>query len=194
MSYSDKLFWKQLDQIISVIPKPYLDALLALHEKLDEKNLKWIVDGDLSECMHVVQIVPKCIEIVTSKDDAKHFFQAVQEFNPSPISLQTCQLQRNAIVDGKEYPVYVRSLYFDFTLNTVLVKVQGELQFRVADWNWGEIYDFEPDYVNIVGKRIAVTPLEIKLQLYQSLGWTDRSEKIDPIVQKIKALKSRKTR
>jgi hypothetical protein len=194
MSYSDKLFWKQLDQIISVIPKPYLDALLALHEKLDEKNLKWIVDGDLSECMHVVQIVPKCIEIVASKDDAQHFFQAVQEFNPSPISLQTCQLQRNAIVDGKEYPVYVRSLYFDFTLNTVLVKVQGELQFKVADWNWGEIYDFEPDYVNIVGKRIAVTPLEIKLQLYQSLGWTDRSEKIDPIVQKIKALKSRKTR
>jgi hypothetical protein len=194
MSYSDKLFWKQLDHIVSVIPKTYVDALLALYEKLDEKNLKWIVDGDLSECMHVVQIIPKCIEIVTSKDDAQQFFQAVQEFNPSPISLQTCQLQRNAIVDGNEYPVYVRSFYFDFTLNTVLVKVQGDLQFKVADWNWGDIYDFEPEYVNIVGKRIAVTPLEIKLQLYQSLGWTDRSEKIEPIVQKIKALKNRKTR
>ena len=194
MSYSDKLFWKQLDQIVSVIPKPYVDALLALHGKLYEKNLKWIVDGDLSECMHVVQIIPKCIEIVTSKDDAQQFFQAVQEFNPSPISLQTCQLQRNAIVDGNEYPVYVRSFYFDFTLNTVRVNVQGDLQFKVADWDWGEIYDFEPEYVNIVGKRIAVTPLEIKLQLYQSLGWTDRSEKIEPIVQKIRTLKNFKTR
>ena len=194
MSYSDKLFWQQLDQIVSVIPKPYVDALLALHDKLDEKNLRWIVDGDLSECMHVVQIVPKCIEIVTSKDAAQNFFQAVQEFNPSPISLQTCQLQRNAIVDGKEYPVYVRSFCFNFTLNTVLVKVQGDLQFKVADWNWGEIYDFEPEYVNIVGMRIAVTPLEIKLQLYQSLGWTDRSEKIEPIVQKIRTLKNFKTR
>jgi hypothetical protein len=194
MSYSDKLFWKQLDQIVSVIPKPYVDALLALHEKLDKKNLKWIVDGDLSECMQVVQIVPDSIEVVTSKDDAQQFFQAVQEFNPSLISLQTRRLQRNAVVDGKEYPVYVRSFFFDFTLNNVLVKVQGDLQFKVADWDWGEIYTFEPEYVNIVGKRIAVTPLEIRLQLYQNLGWKDRSEKIEPIAQKIKALKNRKTR
>jgi hypothetical protein len=193
MSYSDKLFWKQLDKIVSVIPKPYVDALLVLHEKLDGKNLKWIVDGDLSECMKVVQIEPNFIEIVTSKNDATQFFQAVQEFNPSPIFPQTLQLERNAIVDGKEYPVYIRSFGFNFILNNILVKVHGDLQFKVADWDWGEIYDFEPEYVNIVGKRIAVTPLEVKLQLYESLGWTERSEKIKQTLQKLKAQKNQKT-
>jgi hypothetical protein len=193
MSYSDKLFWKQLDKIVSVIPKPYLDALLVLYEKLDGKNLKWIVDGDLSECMKVVQIEPNCIEIVTSKNDAAQIFQAVQEFDPCPISSQTLQLARNAVVDGKEYIVYIRSFGFNFILNSILVKVHGDLQFKVADWDWGEIYDFEPEYVNIVGKRIAVTPLAVKLQLYESLGWTEKSEKIRQTVQILKAQKNQPT-
>jgi hypothetical protein len=193
MSYSDRLFWKQLDKIVSVVPKSYVDALLVLHEKLDGKTLKWIVDGDLSECMKVVQIEPDCIEIITSKDDAQQFFQAVQEFNPSPISLQIRRLKRNAVTNGKEFPVYVRSFFFDFMLNAVLVKVQGDLQFKVGDWDWGEIYDFEPEFVNIVGKKTAVTPLAIKLQLYHSLGWTDRSEKIEQTVQKLKVQKNKKS-
>ena len=105
--------------------------------------------------------------------------------------MQTQQLERNALAEGKEYPVYVRSYYFDFSLNNVLVKVQGDLQFKVADWDWGEIYDFEPEYVYVVGKKIAVTPLAVKHQLYESLGWIDRAEKIEQTLQKRLILKNR---
>jgi|WetSurMetagenome_2_1015567.scaffolds.fasta_scaffold83506_2 hypothetical protein len=192
MSYPNNLFWEQLDRIVSVINKPYLDVLLALHEKLDGKNLKWVVDGDLSECMKVVRVEPDCIEIVTSTHDAQKIFKIVQEFNPSPIQLQTRQLHRHAFAGGKGYPVYSRSYYFDFKLKDVLIKVQGDLQFKVADWDWGDVYDFQPEYVYVVGKKIPVTPLAIKQQFYESLGWNDRSEKIKQTIQKPLEVKRRK--
>jgi hypothetical protein len=193
MSYTNEQAWKNLNRIVSVIPKSYLDALLILSERLEGKNLKWVIDGDLGELMRVVQIEPNCVEIVTSKDDAQHIFQEMQEFNPSAITLQTIQLQRNALVYEKEYPVYVRSHYFEFNLNGLLVKVQGDLQFKVADWDWGDIYDFDPEYVYVVGKKIAVTPLDVRLQLHETLGWADRAERIKLSLHKPLTLKNRQT-
>ncbi len=84
----------------------------------------------------------------------------------------------------KSYPVYIRSYYFDFNINNVKVKVEGDLQFKVGEWDWGDVFDFTPEYVYVVGKKIAVTPLSIASELYRSLGWTDRVEKIREVTQK----------
>ena len=83
MSYTNKDFWDQLSHFVNVIPQEYLDALLILHEKLGDKTIKWIVNGDLAESLRIVKVEPDCIEIVTSKDDAQQIFQAVQEFDPT---------------------------------------------------------------------------------------------------------------
>lgn len=184
MRITSEEYWNQLSNIVSVIPKQYVDALLDLHKKLEGKNIKWVVSGELAELLRIVKVKPNGIEIVTSKDDAEKIFQAVQEFKPSQISFRTELLSRNAVIEGKEYPVYVRLYYFDFNVNSVQVKIQGDLQFKVGDWEWGDIFDFTPDYVYIVGKKIAVTPLSIASELYSSLGWTDRVERIRKITQK----------
>ena len=191
MSHTNKDILNQLSQVITFIPKQYLDALLTLHEKLEGKNIKWVVNGDLAERLRTVQVEPNCIEIVTSKEDAERIFLAVQEFQPPPITLQTKQLSRNAVIDGKEYPVYVRSHYFDFNLKDILVKVEGDLQFKVGEWGWGDNFEFTPEYVYVVGKKTAVTPLTIAYELYQYLGWVDRLEKIKQVTQKSLNLKNR---
>ncbi len=184
MSITSKEFWDQFSNFVSVTPKQYVDALIVLHDKLENTNIKWVVSGDLAEHLRIVKVEPDHIEIVTSKDDAQLIFYAFQEFASQQITFQVQRLTRNAMIEGKEYPVYVRSYYFDFCLNGVKVKVEGNLQFKVGEWDWGYVLDFTPDYVYVVGKKIAVTPLSIASELYRSLGWTDRVEQISEVTQK----------
>lgn len=178
MSYTYSDIWKKLSGIVTAVPQQYVDALLILHDKLEGTGIQWIVDGNLAERLKMVNEEPDCIEIVCSKQDAERVFQAVQDFKPKSIGFQTQQLSRNAIIEGQQYPVYVRSYCFDFILKGLKVKVQGDLQFKVGEWQWGEVFNFAPDYVNIVGKRIALTPLQIRRELYDCLGWNDKLEKL----------------
>jgi hypothetical protein len=177
-------FLIKLKGIVSVTPHEYVDALLTLHDKLDSKGVKWIVNGDLAQALKVVDVQPDCIEIVCSKKDAEAIYNAVKDFSPTPFGIQTQTLPRNAVFQGQEYPVYLRSYYFDFAVKDILVKVEGDLQFKVNEWDWGDTFEFTPDYVSIVGKKTAVTPLEVLYELYASLGWADKAEKIKPILQK----------
>jgi hypothetical protein len=86
------------------------------------------------------------------------------------------------VISGEELPVYTRSYYFEFNMKDVTVKVQGDLQFKVGNWDWGEVFDFDPEYVNVTGKKIALTPLRIQYDFYQMLGWNDRAEKLAQII------------
>ncbi len=189
MSISSKEFWDQFNNFVSVTPRQYVDALLVLHEKLDGKNIKWVVNGDLAEHLRIVKVEPAFIEIVSSKDDVEQIFQGVQEFAPQPMTFRVQQLIRYAVIAGKEYPIYVRSYYFDFMLNGLEVKVQGDLQFKIGEWDWGDVFEFTPESVYVIGKKIAVTPLSIAAELYASLGWIDRVEKINEVTQKFHPLK-----
>ncbi len=182
----------KLYEVLYVISSQYVKALVALHQRLENKNINWIVDGDLAEALRTVKVNPDCIEIVCTKQDAEKIFQAVQDLNPSPFNYQTRQISRNAVIDSSEFPVHVRSYYFDFNLDSVLVKVQGALQFKVGEWDWGEIFLFAPEYVYVVGKKTAITPLTIKAELYQYLGWVDRFEKVKEVIQKPLLLKQRR--
>ncbi len=159
MSNTNQDFLDQLSHFLTIIPQKYVDALLTLHEKLDAKKIKWIVSGDLAERLRLVKVDPDCIEIVTSKDGAEQIFQAVQEFKPQAVSVQTQRLPRDAVIGKENFPVYNRSYYFEFNLNGVTVKVQGDLQFKVGSWDWGDVFDFDPEYVYVTGKKTAVTPL-----------------------------------
>jgi hypothetical protein len=183
MTNTKQDFMDQLSHFLTIIPKKYLDSLLTLHDKLDGKEIKWIVSGDLAERLRVIKVEPDNIEIVTSKDGAQQIFEAVQEFNPQPIQYLTQQLERNAVISGDEYPVFARSHYFEFNIKDVTVKVEGDLQFKVGNWEWGEVFDFTPEYVYVTGKKTAVTPLFIQYEFYQSIGWMDRAEKIAKILK-----------
>jgi hypothetical protein len=167
--------------LLIIVPPQYISALLKLHEKLDGKNIEWAVSGDLGEALRTVRVEPDCIEIVASKDAACQIHDAVAGFNVQPITHVVEQLQQNASIQSKEYPVYVRSHYFEFSIDKIKVKVYGDLQYRVNDWDWGDTFQFTPDTVNVAGKKTSVVPLKVKYELYMDLGWKDRAEKISRV-------------
>ena len=103
---------QQLNPFVAIVPPQYVSALLKLHEKFEGKNIEWAVSGDLAEALKAVRVEPDCIEIVTSKNGAEQIYSAVSEFNPQKIEYRIQQLQRNALIEGKEYPVYHQKLLF----------------------------------------------------------------------------------
>ena len=175
---------KHINPLVVLIPQQYVSALLSLHEKFEAKKIEWVISGDLGEALKRVKVQPDCIEILTSKDGAEQIYESVKELSPQPIALRVQKSPRNALIGGIEYPIFMKSCYFEFQINGIKVKVDGDLQYKVGDWDWGDKFEFNPDTVYIVNKRTSIVPLQIKYELYQSLGWTDRIEKIRQASQK----------
>ena len=175
---------EQLNKILSFVDPAFVEALLSLHKALANDRVEWVVGGDLGEALQTVQVEPDCIEIVTSREGAQKIFSSVVEYGPKTIELQTVKLPRNANVGGIEYPIYIRSYYFEFFLGCVKTKVLGDMQYKINDWDWGDRLEFDPEYVNVAGAKTAVVPLQIKYEIYQNLGWRDRSEKIEQKIGK----------
>jgi hypothetical protein len=173
---------KLMNPLVTIIPMAYVDALLTLNGKLQGREVMWSVAGDLGETLRTVHVDPDCVEIVTSKSDAEKIFEAVQGYSPEEFKLVTETLTRKAIIGEKDYPISIRSYFFRFKIGLVQFKVYGDLQYRIADWDWGDKIEFTPDYIYVVGQKISVIPLQIKYDLYRGLGWTDRAEKIASVL------------
>jgi hypothetical protein len=169
--------------LIVVIPPTYVKALLKLHDKLEGKGITWALSGNLGEALRTVHVKPDCIEIVTSQQNALKIHEAAAEFNSSEFTQTVTELPRKTSFQGHDYPLYTKSYHFEFSIDNVPVKVDGDLQFRVNDWDWGDIFEFEPDVVYIVNKKTSVVPLQVKYELYQSLGWIDKAEQIKQVFE-----------
>jgi hypothetical protein len=66
----------------------------------------------------------------------------------------------------------------DLTVHGAEVQVHGEYQMKVGEWEWGDPLEFKAPIVNIVGIRVPVLPIRLSSELYLTLGWSDRVEKI----------------
>jgi hypothetical protein len=169
---------EQLSHVLATVNPAYVNVLLALHKRLAKERVEWALGGELGEAFKTIQVEPDCIELITNKKGAAQIFLACKDLNPQGVYFQTQKLARNAIVEGKQYPVYVRSYYFDFMLSGIKVKVHGDLQYRIGSWEWGDKLEFAPEHISVVGVKTAVVPLQVKYEIYQGLGWKDRAEKV----------------
>jgi mRNA-degrading endonuclease YafQ of YafQ-DinJ toxin-antitoxin module len=173
---------KELSKAAAAIEPLYINALLRLTKALAKERVDWALGGELGEALRTVNVKPDCIEIYTSKRGAAKIFLAIKEHDHRGLFFQIQQLPRKAEIDGKQYPVYVRSYYFEFPYAGVRVKVHGDIQYKVGDWEWGGIVAFNPEYIYIVGVRTAIVPLQVKYELYRELGWADRAEKVSQVL------------
>jgi hypothetical protein len=175
------------NQFISLVPPQYVRALLNFHEKISGKPVEWALSGDLGEALRTVHVDPDCIEVVTDKAGAYMIHKAVAELEPTPVTYRIQQHPRNAVVQGAEYPVSLRSHYFEFNIEGLPVKIHGDLQYKLDNWEWGDTFQFTPDVVYVVNRKTSIVPLNIKYELYMNLGWLDRAENI----RKVFALRQR---
>lgn len=175
---------KQLSGVVGIINPVYVSALMQLHEKLALVGVEWAVGGKLGEALRVVQVEPDCIDLVTTETGANQIYRAINGVKAENLAVQTQRLPRDALISGNSYPVYLRSYFFEFNLNKVPVRVYGDVQLKVNDWDWGDKLEFTPEYVYVAGTKMALVPLQFKIGIYTALGWTDRVEKINQILQR----------
>ncbi len=179
---------EQLKRVLTTVEPAYVDAVLALHKRLAKEHVEWALSGELGEALRNVQATPDCVEIVANRKAAAQIFLKFRELSDKGIYIQTQKLDRSAVVEGKEYPAYTRSYYFDFLLDGVKVKVHGDLQYRIGSWEWGDKLEFTPEHISVTGVKTAVVPLHVKYEIYQGLGWADRAEKIRQALTKFSKL------
>lgn len=182
---------EQVSRVVNLVPKPFLDSLLMLHSRLDSKDIDWALGGNFAEFLKVIKVDIDSIEILAAKEDAERIFDAVKDLKPSKPDFMIHVLERKARINGVEYPVYTKSYFFEFEANGVAVKVYGDLQYRINEWDWGDKLEFTPEFTYVVGRKTALVPLSVKNEIYQMLGWDDRVEKIKAITGKPKQVSQR---
>jgi hypothetical protein len=164
--------------MIFLLEQRFIDALFDINETLKDSKIEWAIGGDLGEALLGVDIDPEFIEIVTTDDGVYSLHESVSKYHPSNVDTNIQQLPRNASIGEKTYPVYLRSLYFEFVVKNVNISVHGSMSYRINDWDWGDPLDFTPQFVYLGKYKSSVIPLSLKYELYNGLGWTDRAEKV----------------
>jgi hypothetical protein len=169
------------DEIV-MLSQPVLKAVIKLGVALKDVNAKWGVGGDAGEIMKGVNVHADFIEILTTSEGTEQICKAMPEYPTLAPAPAEEKLGRDADVDGKMIPVFIKSNYAELTVDGVKVKVYGDEQIKVGEWEWGDALDFQPEYVYVVGTRVPLVPLRLKSELDLGLGWLDRVELISDAV------------
>jgi hypothetical protein len=167
---------------VSVLAAPVLKVVIYLGIELKDLQEKWAIGGDAGEIIKHVQLRTDHVEIITTKKGCEEICGLLKEHVTLAPALAEKKLERDADVDGKMLPVFVKSHYAELTVSGVRVEVYGDYQIKVGEWDWGDSLDFEPDYSFIVGKKVPIVPLRLKQELDLGLGWLDRLELISAAV------------
>jgi hypothetical protein len=167
---------------VAFLTQPLLKAVIMLGGALKDVNAKWAIGGDAGEIIKGVNVKTDYLEILTTKEGCDEISEKVKEYLSLEPATREKKLGKEADVDAKMYPVYVKSHYAELTINKVKVEIYGDQQIKVGEWDWGDPLDFEPDYSYIVGKKVPIVPLRLKSELDLGLGWLDRLELISTAI------------
>jgi hypothetical protein len=158
-----------------VISQPLLKTATRLAVSLKNNvAAKWALGGDAGETMMGVNVTSDHLEILTTKEGCEEICNVLKDYVTRAPAMAEKKLTRDADVEGKIYPVYVKSHYAELTLDGVKVEVYGDEQIKIGEWDWGDALDFTPDYTYLSGGKLPLVPLTLKSELDLGLGWLDR--------------------
>jgi len=177
----------------SPIPKPeeiiilspvLLEATIKIGRALKDAKAKWALGGDAGEVMLGVNVHPDRLEILTTKEGTEEICGILANYvTVAPAQVEK-KLAREADVEAKMLPVYVKSYYAELTVDGAKVEIYGDEQLKVWEWDWGDPLDYVPEMMNVLGTRVPVVPLRLKSELDLGLGWFDRVELISDAVMR----------
>jgi hypothetical protein len=159
---------------IVILQLPLLRATVKVGAALKDAQAKWAFGGDAAEIIKGVNVRADHLEIVTTKAGTDEVCKLLAEYvTLAPAEVEK-KLTRDADVDAKMLPVHIKSHYAELAVDKVKVEVYGDLQYKVAEWDWGDPIDYEVEFVNIIGTNVPTLPLRLKSELDLGLGWLDR--------------------
>jgi hypothetical protein len=173
------------DEVV-IVPQPILRTSIKILERLkNNMQAKWAIGGDAGEVLLGVNVHPEHVEILTTKEGTDEIWSKMAEYQTLAPAVVEKKLSKEADVDGKMLPVYIKSYYAELTIDGVKVEVYGDEQIKVGDWEWGDPLDYTADYTYISGGKLPVVPLSLKSELDLGLGWLDSVKLIsDAVLQK----------
>ena len=163
---------------VTILSPKLLQVVIRLGGELKDLNAKWGVGGDAGEIIKGVHLRTDHLELLTTKEGCDEICRLLAEHVTLAPRESEKRLPRDADVESKMYPVFVKSHFAELTLDGVRVEVHGDQQIKVGEWDWGDALDFEPDYSYIVHEKVPIVPLRLKQELDLGLGWLDRLELI----------------
>lgn len=171
------------DEIV-ILSRPLLLAVLKLEETLTGPvRAKWALGGEAGEIMQGVNVTADRLVINTTREGTDQIWQAAEQYRTLAPAMAEKKLEREADVDGRMLPIYIRSYYAELTIDGTKVEVYGDQQFKVAEWEWGDPLDFEPTTTYIPGgRKLPLVPLNLQGQLALGLGWLDTVQLITEAV------------
>lgn len=167
---------------VVILPPSLIRAIVKLGRELKDVQEKWALGGDAAEVVKGVSVRPSWLELVTTAKGVSEICGVLAEAVKTQPGLVESRLERDADIGGKVYPVFIRSTYAELDVEGVKVKLFGDMQYKVGDWEWGDPLDFEAETVNIVGVTVPTLPLTLKSELDLGLGWMDRVELISDAI------------
>jgi hypothetical protein len=161
-----------------VLDQPLLEATIEVGNLLKECQAKWALGGDIGEILNGVNVQPDHLTIITNIVGCEEINKKLEPFQIEAARQVETQIRRDAEIGPKPLRITIKSYRSQFSLNGQRLIVHGDLRIKVGDWGWGDPLEYEPEYVYVVGVKVPVVPLELKIQLYRGLGWYDRVSKI----------------
>ena len=156
-----------------MIPDEILTVLKFIVEEFEKYKFKWVVAGSLSLALQGVDVTPKDIDIITTKD----------------VALQLNTLWKEYIVREVSYgeTSHYRSYFGIFRISGVNVEVMGDLEERRND-KWVSLMHRlqNPTIITINNIKVPVSPLEDQLESYRKSKRHKDIEKAEKIEKAIK--------
>ena len=119
---------------------------------------------------------------MTDLDGLKDAVGRLSEYSPPEPKLTERTLSREAEIQNEKLPIRTRSHLTSFMIDNVPFQINGDFQYKVGAWEWGDTLLFVPQSVNVAGAVLPVMPLRLASELYLTLGWLDRVEMISDAV------------
>jgi len=146
------------------IPIANIIALKKIVEKLNGKNLDWVLTGSCALAIHGIDVPVNDIDIMTDMQSADKIADALKEFNIEPMHLK---------IDAR-----FKSYYGLFKINNVKVEVFADLEVKQNDeWTrtvksrFTEIKRFED-------MTLPLLELKEEYEAYKSMGRMEKATKI----------------
>jgi len=139
-----------------------LKVLRKLYERLNNRDVNWVVTGSLGFALQGVPVEPPDIDIQTDREGAYKIEHLFSEFVVKKVAFSSTEK--------------IRSHFGALMIDGIKVEIMGDVQKRLEDGSWEQPVDINKykHFVEIEGMRIPVLSLEYEYQAYLKL---DRMEK-----------------
>jgi len=146
------------------VPKQSIDALKIIVNKIQDKNLRWVLGGSMALAIQGVDVKVNDINIFTDTDSADKISEILKEYAMEPMHFQS----------NSQFRAY----YGLFEIKGVQVELIANLEY-MYDNIWIRKENQETlMFINFANMTLPLLDLKEEYEAYKRMGRTEKANKI----------------